>query len=113
MAKYHGITISNSQAAVRLEQRNYGDMLGAIRAAFERVQGSAAPRPSLRSALGSALLLGSVVLNTPALASPTAVRAPDGWYWGKIDPTVTMGNSSECGTPSRRPEACDGGRRKR
>ena len=65
-------------------------MLGEILAAFERVQGSAAPRSSLRSALCSALLLGFGMWGAPALASPILVVAPDGPFQGKIDSTGTM-----------------------
>jgi para-nitrobenzyl esterase len=65
-------------------------MLREILAAFERVQGSAAPRPSLRSALCSALLLGFGMWGAPALASPTWVVAPDGTFRGKFDVTGTM-----------------------
>jgi para-nitrobenzyl esterase len=65
-------------------------MLREIRAAFERVQGSATPRASLRSALCSALLLGFGMCGAPALASPTWVVAPDGTFRGKFDLTGTM-----------------------
>jgi para-nitrobenzyl esterase len=65
-------------------------MLREMPATFERVQGSAAPRPSLRSALCSALLLGFGMWGAPALASPTWVAAPDGTFQGKFDSTGTM-----------------------
>jgi para-nitrobenzyl esterase len=65
-------------------------MLREILATFERVQASAAPRPSLRSALCSALLLGFGMWGAPALASPTWVVAPDGTFQGKFDSTGTM-----------------------
>jgi para-nitrobenzyl esterase len=65
-------------------------MLREIRAAFERVRGSATRRPSLRSALCSALLLGLGMCGAPALASPALVVAPDGTFQGKFDVTGTM-----------------------
>jgi para-nitrobenzyl esterase len=54
------------------------------------LQGSAAARPSLRSALCSALLLAFGMWGAPALASPTLVIAPDGTFQGKFDLTGTM-----------------------
>jgi para-nitrobenzyl esterase len=49
---------------------------------------SARRRPSLRSALGAALLLGIAAWAAPALASsPTLVTAPDGSFQGKFDTT--------------------------
>ena len=65
-------------------------MLREILATFEHVRGSATRRPSLRSALCSALLLGFGMWGAPALASPALVVAPDGAYQGKFDPTGTM-----------------------
>jgi para-nitrobenzyl esterase len=65
-------------------------MLREMLAAFERVQGSTARRPSLRSALCSALLLGLGMCGAPALASPALVVAPDGTFQGKFDVTGTM-----------------------
>jgi para-nitrobenzyl esterase len=63
-------------------------MLGEKLALIERL--SARPRPSLWSALRSALLLGIAAWGTPALAAPTLMTAPDGTFQGKIDITGTM-----------------------
>jgi para-nitrobenzyl esterase len=55
-----------------------------------RLQDSSTPRPSLRSALCSALVLGATALAAPALAAPPLTVAPEGVFQGKFDTTGTM-----------------------
>jgi len=69
-------------------------MFGAKAASIQRLQEPVQPRPLLRCTLFPTLLLGiAFALAAPvdrSLAASTLVRAPDGAFQGKLDPTGTV-----------------------